>query len=57
MMTFKTGDNVVVNDKSSFYAGHAAVVVEVVQIESMMICRVEVGNVSFAVRSHLLSVI
>ena len=55
MTNFKTGDNVIVNDKASFYAGYAAVVVEVVQIESLTICRVEVGNVSFAVRSHLLS--
>ena len=57
MNDFKTGDNVIVNDKASYYAGHLAVVVEVVQIESLTICRVEVGNVSFAVRSHLLSAI
>jgi len=55
MTNLKTGDNVIVNDKTSFYAGRTAVIVEVVEINFLTICRVEVGNVSFAVRSTLLS--
>ena len=55
MGSFKVGQSCVVNDKASFYFGQTAVVVEVVMIESLSICRVAVGNVTFAVRSEKLA--
>ena len=55
MTFFSVGQSCTVNDKSSFYFGRNAVVVEVVEIETIVICRVAVGNVTFAVRRENLA--